>query len=114
MEIVPPPPFKNSTTSCSQAGVLNALCERAAVQQIERPEAWRAPLLGHTRDGAQLPAIAALGKFDALHRGHRALAVRAAAMGGQPWLITFSGMADVLGTSSYALAYRTHRPQSTV
>ena len=44
--------------------------------------------------------IVALGKFDALHCGHRALAERAAAMGGQPWLISFSGMAEVLGTPS--------------
>ena len=43
------------------------------------------------------PPVVALGKFDALHRGHRALAAEAAAMGGQPWLVSFSGMAEVLG-----------------
>ena len=41
------------------------------------------------------PAVA-LGKFDALHRGHRALARRAAAMG-EPWMVSFAGMAEVLG-----------------
>lgn len=40
--------------------------------------------------------MVALGKFDAMHIGHRALAETAAAMGGQPWLISFSGMAEVL------------------
>ena len=39
----------------------------------------------------------ALGKFDAMHKGHRALAVTAAEVGGLPCLVSFSGMADVLG-----------------
>lgn len=38
----------------------------------------------------------AIGKFDALHRGHRALIERAARLG-EPALLTFSGMAAVLG-----------------
>ncbi|MDA3962134.1 MAG: bifunctional riboflavin kinase/FAD synthetase [Planctomycetota bacterium] len=42
------------------------------------------------------PRIAAIGKFDALHRGHRAL-MAAAAVRGEPVLIGFSGMAEVLG-----------------
>ncbi len=41
------------------------------------------------------PAIC-LGKFDALHRGHQALAERAAAQG-DPLLLSFAGMAEVLG-----------------
>jgi hypothetical protein len=41
--------------------------------------------------------MVALGKFDALHRGHRALAAAAAQLGGAPWLVSFSGMAAVLG-----------------
>ena len=41
------------------------------------------------------PAAVALGKFDALHRGHRELALQAARLG-SPWLVTFSGMAEVL------------------
>lgn len=41
--------------------------------------------------------IVALGKFDALHLGHQSLASRAACMGGQPCLLSFSGMAEVLG-----------------
>eukprot|EP00850_Spirogloea_muscicola_P012869 SM000085S23219 [mRNA] locus=s85:142896:144610:- [translate_table: standard] len=38
----------------------------------------------------------ALGKFDALHVGHRALAAQAAARG-SPVLLSFAGMAEVLG-----------------
>jgi riboflavin kinase/FMN adenylyltransferase len=40
----------------------------------------------------------AIGKFDALHRGHRALADQAARLG-EPALLTFAGMAAVLGWS---------------
>ena len=39
----------------------------------------------------------ALGKFDALHRGHRALALAAGAASSSPYLLSFSGMASVLG-----------------
>lgn len=38
----------------------------------------------------------AIGKFDALHRGHLALAERAVRLG-RPHLLTFAGMAEVLG-----------------
>jgi hypothetical protein len=41
--------------------------------------------------------VVALGKFDALHKGHRALAAAAAQLGGAPWLVSFSGIAEVLG-----------------
>ena len=40
--------------------------------------------------------VVALGKFDAMHRGHRELA-RAAAKMGAPHLVSFGGMAEVLG-----------------
>lgn len=39
----------------------------------------------------------ALGKFDALHAGHAALVARVRTMGHEPWLLSFSGMAEVLG-----------------
>lgn len=42
------------------------------------------------------PRIAVIGKFDALHRGHRAL-VEAAAELGAPVVLTFADMAAVLG-----------------
>lgn len=38
----------------------------------------------------------ALGKFDALHIGHRELAVQASKVG-TPFLLSFVGMAEVLG-----------------
>jgi hypothetical protein len=38
-----------------------------------------------------------LGKFDALHKGHQALAAAALQLGGTPVLLSFSGMAAVLG-----------------
>lgn len=40
--------------------------------------------------------VCAVGKFDALHRGHRLLAERAAALG-EPALLGFSGLAEALG-----------------
>lgn len=59
---------------------------------------WRKSLAQNHQ--SELPAIVALGKFDALHRGHQSLAIASAALGGQPWLISFSGMAQVLGWPS--------------
>lgn len=46
--------------------------------------------------GAVAGGVVALGKFDALHVGHRALAERAAELGA-PFLVSFAGMAQVLG-----------------
>lgn len=43
------------------------------------------------------PPVLAIGKFDALHRGHRALAERACAVGGGATLLGFTGMAEILG-----------------
>lgn len=40
--------------------------------------------------------IVALGKFDALHIGHRELAIQASKVG-VPFLLSFIGMAEVLG-----------------
>ena len=42
-------------------------------------------------------SVVCLGKFDALHRGHRALATCAAASGESVRLVCFSGMAEALG-----------------
>ena len=51
----------------------------------------------------------AIGKFDALHRGHRAL-IEAAADLGDPALLQFSGMAEVLGWTKRApLVPQLHR-----
>lgn len=40
--------------------------------------------------------IVALGKFDALHIGHRELAIQASKVGA-PYLLSFIGMAEVFG-----------------
>jgi FAD synthase len=40
--------------------------------------------------------VVCLGKFDALHLGHRALAERGATIG-QVYMLSFSNMAEVLG-----------------
>ncbi|XP_057962892.1 FAD synthetase 2, chloroplastic isoform X2 [Malania oleifera] len=45
--------------------------------------------------------IVALGKFDALHIGHRELAIQASKIG-PPFLLSFVGMAEVLGWESRA------------
>ncbi|XP_058097178.1 FAD synthetase 1, chloroplastic-like [Magnolia sinica] len=45
--------------------------------------------------------IVALGKFDALHIGHRELAIQAS-KAGSPFLLSFVGMAEVLGWESRA------------
>ena len=54
---------------------------------------WRSRLASEDSFG---PAVA-LGKFDALHRGHQRLAITAVHLGGTPYLISFGGMAEVLG-----------------
>lgn len=43
-----------------------------------------------------LGGIVALGKFDALHLGHRELAIQASKVG-IPFLLSFVGIAEVLG-----------------
>lgn len=56
---------------------------------------WNTPLKGQSPSDA--PVSVALGKFDGMHQGHRLLAERAAASGAHPYLLSFSGMAEVLG-----------------
>ncbi|GAX77126.1 hypothetical protein CEUSTIGMA_g4572.t1 [Chlamydomonas eustigma] len=60
---------------------------------------WRSPLTADGEVHATVTRIVvALGKFDSMHLGHRALAVQAAIqLGGTPCLLSFSGMAEVLG-----------------
>ena len=99
------PLWPNTTPiSVRQSSVCSSAAKARTVATDQRPDAespatqqaaagWPQPLASV---GNRLPVVA-LGKFDALHRGHRALAAEAAAMGGQPWLVSFSGMAEVLG-----------------
>eukprot|EP00850_Spirogloea_muscicola_P008376 SM000044S16023 [mRNA] locus=s44:639600:641287:+ [translate_table: standard] len=67
---------------------LRTVCRAANTQQHSNAtEAPRTKTAG---------GYVALGKFDALHVGHRALAAQAAARG-SPVLLSFAGMAEVLG-----------------
>ena len=50
----------------------------------------------HSRPPSRAGPVVALGKFDALHRGHQALAIAAGRLGA-PVLLSFSGMGQVLG-----------------
>jgi len=55
---------------------------------------WNKPLTAHGLSGS---IFVALGKFDGMHQGHRLLAQQAASSGASPYLLSFSGMAEVLG-----------------
>ena len=58
---------------------------------------WKRPLLTGDELNGRDGVIVALGKFDAMHRGHRSLAETASRLGGYPCLLSFWGMAEVLG-----------------
>lgn len=57
-------------------------------------ENWNKPLIAQGLSGS---ISVALGKFDGMHQGHRLLAQQAASSGASPYLLSFSGMAEVLG-----------------
>ena len=87
--------------SARQRGALQHFCltsavgQKTALVQECSDSNWNTPLLGQpVTDG---PVSVALGKFDGMHQGHRLLAERAAASGAYPHLLSFSGMAEVLG-----------------
>ena len=67
----------------------NAHDDDLAFVRLESTSAAPSPAPGNRQ-------AVALGKFDAMHTGHRQL-VRRAASFGMPWLISFHGMAEVLG-----------------
>jgi len=58
---------------------------------------WNAPFKDPAGQESPRRIIVALGKFDAMHKGHRLLALTAAKMGGEPWMLSFAGMGEVLG-----------------
>lgn len=82
------PPYQH------KSGPLGVLVRGMASRSAELLDAssWKEPLQGAS------PTVA-LGKFDALHRGHQKLVARAANLkpSSTPYLISFDGMADVLG-----------------
>ena len=86
-------------------GTPNAASADAEVNVADA--ARRARLLPRSETGDK--TVVALGKFDAMHRGHRELA-RAAAKMGAPYLVSFGGMAEVLGwTPKLAVVAETDR-----
>lgn len=64
------------------------------VEECSRQD-WNKPLA--VAAGVAEPVCVALGKFDAMHQGHRLLAQQAASSGSSPFLLSFSGMAEILG-----------------
>lgn len=68
----------------------------SADAEVNVADAARPALSPIPKSDAGDKTVVALGKFDAMHRGHRELA-RAAAKMGAPHLVSFGGMAEVLG-----------------
>jgi len=90
-----------TASAAGEAAASLAIADAAAAAAVETGPFGRLP-------GS--PALA-LGKFDALHVGHKALADRARALGHEPWLLSFSGMAEVLGwPQRLPLVAPEHRP----
>ncbi|XP_060184945.1 LOW QUALITY PROTEIN: FAD synthetase 1, chloroplastic-like [Lycium barbarum] len=73
-------------SSDTQSSLLSQTLSQSGTD--EEPPSERLPILAG--------GIVALGKFDALHIGHRELAIQAAKRG-IPFLLSFVGMAEVLG-----------------
>ncbi|KAM7467281.1 hypothetical protein LguiB_014843 [Lonicera macranthoides] len=110
--------FKNSYSSSSSSSSSNLDFGSSLVGCIQsnsprggeipiHPDTFRLPSSSnlHQEDDREPPSeqlssiaggIVALGKFDALHIGHRELAIQAAKVG-VPFLLSFVGMAEVLG-----------------
>jgi hypothetical protein len=68
----------------------------SADAEVNVADAARPALSPIPKSDAGDKTVVALGKFDAMHRGHRELA-RAASKMGAPYLVSFGGMAEVLG-----------------
>lgn len=96
-----------TNASCSSSSVASNGDDLAGISFINN-DASQPPLfsdcLSPAENGGDLPSerasvaggIVALGKFDALHIGHRELAIQAAKIG-VPYLMSFVGMGEVLG-----------------
>lgn len=81
-------------------------CSSVKAQQLPPQEAyvelkgdWRRPICSPLT-GTGHSVCVALGKFDAMHIGHRLLVEEAARMGGYPCLLSFWGMAEVRPSSN--------------
>ncbi|XP_052205710.1 FAD synthetase 2, chloroplastic [Diospyros lotus] len=107
---IPRPPSSSSTVAVSD-NRSNSSSSSSRIDLGPRPQSTsgQASVLSdcfsqHEDDRTTLPeglasvagGMVALGKFDALHIGHRELAIQAAKFG-VPFLLSFVGMAEVLG-----------------
>ncbi|XP_050234415.1 FAD synthetase 2, chloroplastic-like [Mercurialis annua] len=103
-----------STTAISSPHNRHQLQRMVSYTSIQSKSAGEIPIMSsdcfsqHEDDDHQLPpqefspvagGIVALGKFDALHIGHRELAIQASKVG-TPYILSFVGMAEVLGWES--------------
>ncbi|XP_024538256.1 FAD synthetase 2, chloroplastic-like [Selaginella moellendorffii] len=66
-----------------------------AMDSPHRPQAMDSPQR-RQESGKLAGSVVALGKFDALHIGHRSLAEQASRMG-PPVVLSFTGMGEILG-----------------
>ncbi|KAI4302248.1 hypothetical protein MLD38_038022 [Melastoma candidum] len=88
--------------SCSLGSCVRAQSSRGEVPMISRCVSEREdtqdhrPLEGSFSSISVAGGVVALGKFDALHVGHRELVTQASRVG-TPFLMSFVGMAEVLG-----------------
>lgn len=88
------PPRRLPAATAARLRTILCAVDNPAAEHAASP--WRRPL--HSEATHSLgPPMVALGKFDALHTGHRALVAAAADLGGAPWLVSFAGIAEVLG-----------------
>lgn len=81
----------SSSSSSSSSALPYSESSRTCFSQQEDDHGGSSELVSSVPGG-----VAALGKFDALHIGHRELAIQAS-KAGNPLLLSFVGMAEVLG-----------------
>lgn len=92
----------SNATVIPRRGETGARAARTRARAERRGDAgggceWKTDFYARVIDGAaERPVAVCLGKFDAMHRGHYALAERASARG-DVVLVSFAGMAETLG-----------------
>ncbi|GMN52590.1 hypothetical protein TIFTF001_021734 [Ficus carica] len=97
-----PFPYRiHSTTTVSSSSSSSVACSESSESQLR----ILSTCFSQQEDDHEVPSeglssmaggVVALGKFDALHIGHRELAIQASKVG-PPFLLSFIGMAEVLG-----------------
>lgn len=67
---------------------------------LELSDNWQRPICSPLT-GKDRSVCIALGKFDAMHKGHRSLVEEATRLGGYPCLLSFWGMAEVRSSARH-------------